>query len=344
MPGTVNAKTVRATLGAAKALGLDAGALADAWNLADAVKDVDARFPHAAWLGLWQDIVRRTGRESVGIEAAERLPWGHFDVIDYLFATAENLGTALRRFERYFGLVSTGVMHRLEEHDGLIHLVRHYAPDCYTRLLAPAEFAFANIVLRARVVLALHFCPLAVNFAAPAPSSDDAERRVFGCPVRFEAEHSAIVLDPSMLGLPMKLPDPELSLILERHAAHLVGQLGTESDIVACVRRVVVKGLSDGDVSIAHTARALGMSVRTLQRRLQEEGLSCDDVYDVTRKELADRYLGDPGLSIQETAHLLAFGDLRGFYRAFRRWEGCTPAEYRRRIRDGQGRAGAPIR
>jgi hypothetical protein len=240
MPGTVNAKTVRATLGAAKTLGLDAGALAEAWNLEDAAKDVDARFPHAAWLGLWQEIVRRTGSESIGIEAAERLPWGHFDVLDYLFATAEDLGTALRRFERYSALVSTGVTHRLEEHDGLVRLVRHYAPDCYTRLLAPAEFSFANVVIRARVALGFHFCPLAVEFAAPAPSSDDAHRRVFGCRVRFEAEHSAFVLDPSMLRLPMQRPDPELSQILERHAELLVGQLGTESSVVASGRRVIV--------------------------------------------------------------------------------------------------------
>jgi AraC-like DNA-binding protein len=334
MPGTVNAKTVRATLGAAKALGLDAGALATAWDLGDAMKDVDARFPHAAWLALWQEIVRRTGRESVGIEAAEQLPWGHFDVLDYLFATAEDFGTGLRRFERYFALVSTGVMHRVEEHDGVVRLVRYYVPDCYTRLLAPAEFSFANIVIRARVALASHICPLAVEFAAPAPSSDAAYRRLFGCPVRFETEHSALVLDQSTLRLPMQRPDPELSRILERHAEHLVEQLGTESGVVASVRGVVVKGLRDGDVSVAHTARALGMSIRTLQRRLQDEGLSFDDVYDATRKELARRYLGDPGLSIQETAHLLAFGDLRGFYRAFRRWEDCTPAEYRRRLRE----------
>src|SRR4029077_15081995 len=135
-------------------------------------------------------------------EAAERLPWGHFDVLDYLFATAEDLGTGLRRFERYFALVSTGVTHRLEEHDGLVRLVRHYAPYCYTRLLAPAEFAFANIVIRARVALGFHFCPLSLEFAAPSQPSHAAHRRLFGCRVHFEAKHSAFVLDPPMLLLP----------------------------------------------------------------------------------------------------------------------------------------------
>jgi AraC-like DNA-binding protein len=84
------------------------------------------------------------------------------------------------------------------------------------------------------------------------------------------------------------------------------------------------------------------MSVRTLQRRLADSGQSYDELLDGTRRELARRYLGDPSLSIQETAHLLAFGDLRGFYRAFKRWENSTPAEYRRRPKAQSAGASGP--
>src|SRR5690348_2608286 len=105
MVATVNAKTVRAALGAAAALQLDPCALANAHGIADALTDVDARFAHATWLALWRDIIRLSGRPSVGLEAAERLPWGHFEVIDYLIGTSDNFDTALRRFERYFALV-----------------------------------------------------------------------------------------------------------------------------------------------------------------------------------------------------------------------------------------------
>ena len=331
MTPTVNAKTVRAVLGAAKALGVDAAALADTHGVAEALVDVDARFPHSAWLGLWQDLRDRTGRPSLGIDAAERLPWGHWDVIDYVIGTSANLEAALRRFERYFAIVSTGVAHQLERHGDAMHLVRRYAPDCHTWLLAPAEFAFANIVGHTRMALGVRWCPREVRFAAPAPASDAAHRKTFGCPIHFDATTSAIVIDDAALALPMSRPDPELLRILERHAEQLVGQLGTEADLVARVRRVILDGLPDGDVSLALVARRLGASSRTLQRRLRDSGLSFDEVYDQIRKELARRYLGDPALSIQETAHLLGFGDLRGFYRAFRRWEGSTPADFRRR-------------
>lgn len=331
MAGTVSAKTVRAVLGAAAALRLDPRALAEAHGVAEALTDVDARFSHASWLGLWRDMVRATGKESIGLDAAERLPWGHFEVIDYVIGTSDDFGTALRRFERYFALVSTGVEHVLEDHGDSVHLVRRYAPGCYTRMLAPAEFAFASVVLRTRVALGVHWCPRAVRFAAPAPPSDAAHRRVFGCPVGFDAAESVIVIDRSTLALRMQRPDPSLRAILERHADMLLERLGTEVHPVGRTRSVILQGLRDGDVSIARTARRLGTSVRTLQRALRDSGYTFNDLVDESRRELARRYLGDPTLSIQEIAHLLAFGDLRGFYRAFRRWEGSTPLEFRKR-------------
>ncbi len=342
MPATVNAKTVRAVLRVAKTVGLDAGELARAHALGEAMSDVDARFPHAAWMALWQDIVRRTGRDSLGIEAAEGLPWGHWDVMDYLFGTSDTLDTALRRFERYFAIISTGVQHVIERDGATVRIVRRYAPDCHTRLLAPSEFAFATTVARLRIALGFRWCPREVAFAAPSPSSDAVHRRFFGCPVRFDAAESALVLEASALALPMHRQDSELGRVLERHAELLVKELDAERDFVSHVRRVIVNGLPDGDMSIARAARQLGVSVRTLQRRLHEHDLTFDDLYDRVRSELARRYLDDPSLSIQETAHLLAFGDLRGFYRAFKRWERCTPAEYRRRTKGAAAGASRP--
>ncbi|MEZ4299053.1 MAG: AraC family transcriptional regulator, partial [Polyangiaceae bacterium] len=208
MAGTVSAKTVRAALGAAAALQLDPRALAEAHGVAGALQDVDARFPHVAWVRLWRDMAAATGIESLGLQAAERLPTGHFDVVDYVIGTSEDLGTALRRFERYFALVSTGVAHVLEDHGDSVHLVRRYASGCYTRMLAPAEFAFACVVLRTRVALGAHWCPRTVRFAAPAPSTDAPHRRLFGCTVTFDAGESALVIDRSTLALRMQRPDP----------------------------------------------------------------------------------------------------------------------------------------
>jgi AraC-like DNA-binding protein len=326
--GTVSAKTVRAVLGVAQGMGLEPRALASRHGVGDAATDVDARFPHAAWLALWQELERHAGGAAVGIRAAERLPFGHWDVIDYLLSTSETLEVGLRRFERYFSIISTGAMHTLERIGDEVQLVRRYA-DPAVRLLAPTEFAFAATLSHLRMVLGFHYRPRSVRFASPAPRSDDEHRRFFDCPITFGAATSAIVIDRADLALPMHNPNPELALMLERHAEQLVSRLRDES-LEARVRLMIVRGMPDGDVSLDGTARRLGTSARTLQRRLSDENLSFDALLDGTRRELARQYLGDPALSIQETAHLLAFSDLRGFYRAFKRWEGCTPADFRR--------------
>lgn len=84
-------------------------------------------------------------------------------------------------------------------------------------------------------------------------------------------------------------------------------------------------------------AQALHLSQRTLQRRLQEEGTSYQQLLDDTRRDMADQYLQQPGLTLLEVAYLLGFADPSNFFRAFRRWFGCTPNEYRARR---QGRPG----
>jgi AraC-like DNA-binding protein len=340
MPATISAKTARAVLGVARAAGLDPAELAQAHGLEAAMTDVDARLPWSGWLAAWEDVVRRGGRDGLAIAAAEALPFGHWDVIDYLLATSDNLGIALRRFERYFAIISTGVEHRMERDGGTVRITRHYAPDCQTRLLAPAEFAFAATVARMRILLGFRWSPRGIAFASPPPASDAEHRRFFGCPVHFEQPTSTIVIDAADLTLPMQKRDSGLGLVLERHAEHLVSGLDTDRDFVSHVRRVIVSGLPDADISIGRAAKQLGVSVRTLQRRLRESSLSFDGLCDQMRSELARRYLDDPALSIQETAHLLGFGEIRGFYRAFKRWQGTTPAEYRRRPKVDVGAPG----
>jgi D-alanyl-D-alanine carboxypeptidase len=147
LAGTVSAKTVRAALGAAAALGLDPRALAAAHGVSAALTDVDARFAHGAWLGLWRDMERATGRASIGLQAAERLPWGHWDVLDYVVGTCDDFATALRRFERYFALVSTGVAHVVEaQEDGV-------APCAHARAEGLLHIALMNKVDLARIGL-----------------------------------------------------------------------------------------------------------------------------------------------------------------------------------------------
>ena len=123
--------------------------------------------------------------------------------------------------------------------------------------------------------------------------------------------------------------DAELSAILARHAQHLLEQLPPVNDFVAHVRRLVAEELAGGDPSAEHIAARLHMSARTLRRRLQEHGARHKLLLDELRRELAIRYLSEERLEIAEVAFLLGFSEASAFHRAFKRWTGRTPSDYR---------------
>ncbi len=331
-PGsTVNVKTLRAAVSAARAAGLDVAKLLERFEISRAsIEDPDFRFPHAQWVELWEEVENLSGDPSIGLHAAERLPAEHFDLIDYLIASSENLGAGLERFERYFAIISTGVEHRLREAGDLVHLERHYAPDAVTRVPHPAEFAFACVVLRTRPLTMIDFRPHAVRFAHRAPPGPEEHRRIFGCPVTFDAAVSAIVFDRRSLEIPMKSPRPELCRLLEAHGQGQLQRLPSEATLVDLARRALLEELRGGDPELGHIAKKLGMSPRTLQRRLRDLGTSHQALLDEVRRDLAVRYLKDASLGVAEVGFLLGFAEVSNFYRAFRRWTGSTPLEFRR--------------
>jgi AraC-like DNA-binding protein len=330
---TVSCKTIRAALAIASAAGLDPARALAPYNLdASAVSDPDARFGHEVWTGLWRDI-DACGPGPFGLRAAQALAAAHFDLIDYIFSSSRDLGAGLAQFARYFALVSTGVTHVVVPEAQGMRLERHYALGAHTDLPHPAEFAFACVVLRSRAMTGVAWRPRAVHFAHRPPLDDREHRELFDCPLQWDAKTSAIVIDGSTLSLPMRAFEPELHRLLARHAEALVAALPTSSaDLRARAKETIVAGLRSGHASVADVAKKLGLSDRTLQRRLGELGTSHAKLLDEARSELVMRYLGERSLAMAEVAFLLGFNDVTAFHRAFRRWSDRTPAQHRRDI------------
>src|SRR5262245_58421573 len=130
--------------------------------------------------------------------------------------------------------------------------------------------------------------------------------------------------------------EPALAQLLDQQlAAQLAALPAEEASFLDRIRSALFAELDRGEPTLEAIAARLRMSPRTLQRRLREEGSSLSAVLDRLRAELALRYLGEPRTSIGEVAFRLGFSDPTTFHRAFRRWTGQTPAEYRRGHRPG---------
>jgi AraC-like DNA-binding protein len=141
--------------------------------------------------------------------------------------------------------------------------------------------------------------------------------------------HSALVLDPASLTVPVVNADARLLDLLRRYSDDLLARRARKDDLVARAERWILENLHTGDVGAARLARTLGMSDRTLARRLAADGLTPAGLVDGLRRQLANRYLAEHAFPLARITYLLGYSDLSAFTRAFRRWTGQTPSRWR---------------
>jgi AraC-like DNA-binding protein len=328
---TVLTVSSRALVDACDAMGLDTGALLAASGLSRAeVTDPDARIPVEKMTALWREAHARADNPDLALHAAEALPFGAYAVIDFLARTSTSIGAALGRISRYFPLINSVVELPIEVAGDHVRLdmIDRRGPGKLPR--AYAEYTLAAVVLRSRIATGAPLPLVRVDFAYEAPADHREHARIFGCPVCFGAPRTGVVLAREVWDTPLERGDSGLAEVLERHARMLMDQLPRVSDAVGQVRAAIHDELEGGDPSLDNVARKLGTGRRSLQRRLADEGLTYAEVLDDVRGAMARAYLGQRGLSIAEVAYLLGFSEQSSFTRAFRRWTGTSPAEFRR--------------
>jgi AraC-like DNA-binding protein len=174
------------------------------------------------------------------------------------------------------------------------------------------------------------FSPRGVALTYARPPDVTEHTRVFGAGVRFSQPYACLEFDRALLDLPLQGMDPNLAAVLDRFAQHRLEELPRPVDLVDDLSQRIGQALRGTIPDAATLARQMGMSARTLSRRLHERGLTYQEVVDQARRELALRHLLNKDLKVIEVAFLLGFSEVSTFYRAFRRWTGTTPAAYRR--------------
>jgi len=319
----------RIVVGALESAGADAGALLATLGVERALLDeVDARLPVSVDLALWAEAPRLTGDDCFGLHAAERVRPGAFDVLGYSLRTSADVGSAFSRLVRYDRFLHEQSEMGLAVHGAEARLTFQLFPEGTPR--QQAEFSLAVFLLFAREATGRDVTPVAVEFGHPEPADVSEHRRIFRAPLRFSRPRPALVFPRAVLGLPLRQADPVLLAILEKQVARLVARFPPAEDPVERLRRLVAGRIAVGEPTVESMARELGLSPRTLHRRLREGGTSFREIVDGLRREMAVAYLADPRVAIAEAAYLLGFSEASAFHRSFKRWTGRTPAEYRR--------------
>ncbi len=326
---TVLASMLRLFVEALGELGVDADAILRACEIDPrCLFDPEARVSESRFDRVWAMAAQRTGDRAIGLHAGERVQPHAVNVLGYLLLSSATLGEGLARIARYQGVISGAPWFALRDDGEFAVLELGLARGdeefrgIHAEYIAMLVLASLNWVAE-RPVSAVE---VRVRHAARAAHEDYA--RALRCPVKFGGERSEVVVRRETLELPSAHAYPELARLHDEFAARLLAE-ARRGGTVALTRRALAGLLDSGERNVATVARRLGVSSRTLQRRLSEEGHSFRSVLDSLRRELAEHHLCRRGSSVTETAYLTGFSEVSAFTRAARRWFGRSPRELR---------------
>ena len=306
-----------------------AGVLAAVGLTPEALVGPEARVSHGANNRLWELLGEASGDPEFGLHFAERLDLGAFDVVGHLVACSETFGAGLGRVVAYSRILHDAGRVEVERDGGQVLVYpgcRGLPVECPRQI---AEFSAASVVMLGRKLTGAAMVPLAVHFKHAAPVRLREHVRLFGVSPRFDRPETVLVFDAAVLALPIRTPQTGVLTYLEAYARDVLARLPADDDILDQVERVVVTAMSRGVPEMHQVAAQLGMSPRTLQRRLADRETTFQALLDGVRRSYAERYLRDARLSLAEIAFLLGFSEPSNFHRAFRRWTGTTPSAFR---------------
>jgi AraC-like DNA-binding protein len=276
--------------------------------------------------------VEQTGDVDLGLKAARRLILGDVGAIDYVVSSATTVRSAIEHTGRYARLINDVLDVKLEL-EGSVAVVR-----LENRVLLPraaADFQLGGF-FRNHVFdwLGSRLGELTVWFTHDSPANLREYQRTFEpAKVRFSAPVLGFAFDRDILDLPLPKADPNLHAVLLPYADQLLSALPAASSVTANVRSLIGLQLADGGPDAARVASQLGMSLRTLARRLETEGTTFRELVDDVRQQLALEHVARGAASFTEITDQLGFSHVAAFHRAFRRWTGKTPLQHRRRSR-----------
>src|SRR5690554_2545747 len=150
------------------------------------------------------------------------------------------------------------------------------------------------------------------------------------CPFHFEALENLVIMPQYLLATRLRQPDPLLRKTLEAHALSQLALLDTDTDLTSRVKQGIQKQLASGVTRQDMIAEDLGMTSRTLQRKLSQEGVSYQKLLDDVRQQVAEDYLRNTEMSIPDIALRLGYSETTSFHRKFKAATGKTPGDYRR--------------
>ena len=288
------------------------------------------RMSNADVTALFRESVKITNDPYFGLYVADSFHIGNLHALGLALLVSSTLREFCIRLQKYYHLVSQNVEITLPEtaEEVILNVKLLRADICWETV-----DAFAALMVRLiRAVSDPLFTPKRIELVRPRlAEGDEPFRKYFGCEVLFDQTEIRVCLDRAIIDTPLPGASKELAEMHDRTAMEYLEKLERQ-DITSRMRAAVVDILSTGMVSKQQIADRLHMSTRNLEIKLARESTNFQQVLDSTRQSLAAGYIEQSSISITETAYLLGFSDAANFTRAFKRWTGKSPLEFRKSL------------
>jgi len=328
--GSVGGAQVHHLLEALRGLGLDADALCHGAGLdPETLLAPGIRIPWASTMALFTAAEVACGDPLIGLHAAETI--GARGVLAFLIRAQPTVERALRQLSRFASIATDELAVQLERRTNHAVLRATIGTGRIDGERHVREYTAALFVIELRESSRRRFRASEVRLPDASGGPGAEYERIFECPVRFRQPAIEIVVTPPMLDVHLLTQSPEIAEVLEQTARQELALAETSAvgpRVAHALRAAFARG---EDPAPDQVAAGLGLSLRTLQRRLGEEGTSFRAVRDKACLDHAVERLRDRSTSVSTVADELGFADAAAFGKAFRRWTGATPSEWRRR-------------
>ena len=333
--GTASANAIRQYLRAAQDYGIQSEDALNAVAMPLGIIDNSvARVKGRAFQTLIRWLIEQTNDPLFGLKSARYVQPGSYSLVGYMAMNSRTAREALHLTPEYEAIVGDMGITKIEKYGP--HLAMRWVCQYDDPVVRPhmIDNVLGSWLLFARWLADMHDGkPEKVLFERPQPDAEllPAYEEIFDCPLEFNAERSALIFPEDVLDTPLRQPDPVLLSNLEQQASSVMSEIQERHPIVMQTRTLLRALMDEGIPRREKVAEHLGITERTLQRRLQDAGTGYQQLLDDLRQEAATDWLTSSDIAINDIAVRLGFSEARSFHRRFKTWTGMTPGEYRQR-------------
>ncbi|MBU3068392.1 AraC family transcriptional regulator [Aestuariicella sp. G3-2] len=296
----------------------------------DLLRQDDQLIPMTVFLALLNQTASMANDPFLGLHIYEDMDFTDLGLLGYAMLNATTLSDYWQASIRYYNVYQGESEQKLIIKEDCVEFTYRITDTSLPYCRHDSEMSILFDIMFLRQLLGDDWTPRAVHFQHPAPSETDEYQRVIQAPVVFNQPTNKLIVERSLLDFAITSADQRLFNVLKASLETLQSRLHTKSDLEQTIKDHIAHTIADEIPNVEQTAKQLHMSVRTLQRRLSDANLTYSELIDETRKMLAEQYLEETRLPQTEIASLLGYSGSKAFYRAFTRWHGVTPQDYRK--------------